>query len=255
MTVRHDELPFICLPGDKPTTTWGCSWCFSRWKIRPVLSVFIFLLLPLFTTYRSSSQHSHHQNYYLVMGETPPRAADAYRSSSSTAAASAGAYSAEGCLNLRNQSDSYPSMLKQTSQAAQNTNNEEAPMCFVLKDTKSIQHICNQNNRTKYHNNIQQQNNNQQTHRLHFCSWRTVQNSILLDLRKVDNKTFLTNQRTCLQMESPTSCTKCLEEMLAKDETVRSRYLEHQSKLSRYDCKKHYSMWWSPGCVNCTVRL
>ncbi|XP_072033618.1 uncharacterized protein [Amphiura filiformis] len=114
MTMRYDDGPFICTPGEKP---W--SHCIHRWKVS-IVSVLLFLLLPLLTTYR--------QNYYLVMGDPFMD----YKSNASTQC-----YTAEISRGRRSIDASTPAANTKTSE------------CLVFNED-CIVHICNQPNRTKF---------------------------------------------------------------------------------------------------------
>ncbi len=220
MTMRYDDGPFTSTPGEKP---W--SQCLHRWKVS-IVSVLLFLLLPLLTTYR--------QNYYLVMGETIMQD-PTYNASTQccTELSSRCRRSAPGFVDEPIAASKDPSEPENCT--------DESQSC-VLKDDQ-VNNICNR---------ILEERTNFEVH-LDFCRWRTLNDTIILDFNELDIHTLHVNQSTCLQMSTITNCTDCVRQIMKLDKDLKVRAEEHSSKLERYDCNQNYSMWAGENCSKCTV--
>ena len=223
--MRYDDGLFICKLGEK---LW--SSCLYRWKVS-IVSVLLFLLLPLLTSYR--------QNYYLVMGE--PTLLRNYRETSTQS-------STQNCDQKCN-STTYQIPYSQAAQTnCTETLNSKCPLCqelnnYTIDDISDCicQHIPIKD-RTNYEI------------KLKFCNWRTLTHTIILDANRTSPETYpYTKNSTCLQMTDEQSCRSCIKDIMDRDDELMKRALEHSSKLKRYDCDRKYSMWAGPVCEKCTV--
>ena len=221
MTMRYDDGLFICKPGEKPWSS-----CLYRWKVS-IVSVLLFLLLPLLTSYR--------QNYYLVMGE--PTLLRNYRSTSTRT------------CDQKCNSTTYQIPYSQAAPT-----NCSQPDCPQTRDEFCHQLNNNISDETNY--NICDLSVECRTNydiRLQFCNWRSLKDTIILNVSSISADTYpITETSTCLQMTDKQSCISCIKDLIERDEILAERNRSMGSKLDRYDCNKSYSMW---NCSYCRVGI